>query len=49
MSQGVAISVQNLSKVYKLYNHPQDRIKEALSPFRKKYHHDFYALNNVKL
>jgi lipopolysaccharide transport system ATP-binding protein len=42
-----AISVQNLTKVYKLYDSPQDRLKEALNPFRRKYHKDFYALTDV--
>ncbi len=42
-----AIKVSNLTKVYHLYNYPQDRLKEALHPFRKSYHHDFYALNDV--
>ncbi len=42
-----AIRVENLSKAYKLYNKPVDRMKESLHPFRKKYHHDFYALNDV--
>ncbi|MHB1348529.1 MAG: ABC transporter ATP-binding protein [Desulfobulbaceae bacterium] len=32
---------------YHLYKHPKDRLKEALSPIRKKYHKDFYALKNV--
>ena len=43
----IAIKVQNLTKIYPLYNSPKDRMKEALSPFRKKYHHDFYALKDV--
>jgi len=43
----VVIQVDGVSKVYKLYNDPVDRMKEALSPFRKKYHHDFYALKDV--
>ncbi|WP_425058556.1 Vitamin B12 import ATP-binding protein BtuD [Sporomusa carbonis] len=47
MSNDIAIRVENLSKVYKLYNHPTDRLKEALHPFNKKYHHDFYALKDV--
>ena len=42
-----AIKVENLSKVYKLYNKPVDRMKESLHPFRKRYHRDFYALNDV--
>ncbi len=43
----IAISVKNLTKVYHLYDKPQDRLKEALHPFKKSYHHDFYALNDV--
>ncbi len=41
------IQVSNLSKTYHLYNKPQDRLKEALHPFRKSYHHDFHALENI--
>ena len=47
MSDDIAIKVENLTKIYKLYNSPQDRLKESLHPLRKKYHHDFYALNNM--
>jgi ABC-type polysaccharide/polyol phosphate transport system ATPase subunit len=43
----IAISVKNLTKVYHLYDRPQDRLKEALHPLRKSYHHDFYALEDV--
>jgi lipopolysaccharide transport system ATP-binding protein len=43
----IAISVRNLSKKYRLYESPQHRLKEALHPFRKKYHRDFWALRNV--
>jgi homopolymeric O-antigen transport system ATP-binding protein len=44
---GIAISVRNLSKKYHLYDSPQHRLKEALHPFRKKYHREFWALRNV--
>ena len=47
MDKDIAIKVENLSKVYKLYNAPIDRLKEALSIRGKKYHKDFYALNDV--
>ncbi len=47
MSDDIAIKVENLTKIYKLYNSPMDRLKEALSPIRRKYHHDFHALNDV--
>ncbi len=41
------IKVQNLSKIYKLYDQHIDRLKEVIHPFKKKYHHAFYALKNV--
>lgn len=47
MNKDIAIKVDNLSKVYKLYNAPIDRMKEALHPFKKSYHKEFYALNDV--
>jgi teichoic acid transport system ATP-binding protein len=47
MMNDIAISVKNLTKVYHLYDKPQDRLKEALHPFKKKYHHDFYAMQDV--
>jgi len=47
MNSDIAIKVNNLSKIYHLYDKPEDRLKEALNPFKKKYHHDFYALNEV--
>lgn len=43
----VAVKVDNLTKIYKLYNKHSDRLKEALHPLRKNYHTDFHALNNV--
>ena len=43
----IAIKINNLTKVYKLYDSPRDRLKEALCPLRKTYHHDFYALRDV--
>lgn len=43
------ISVKNLSKVYKLYSTPMDRFREALNPWKKKYHKEFFALNDLSL
>jgi lipopolysaccharide transport system ATP-binding protein len=45
----IAVRLQNISKVYKLYDKPIDRLKESLNPFKKKYHKDFYALKNINL
>ncbi|WP_243370863.1 FkbM family methyltransferase [Geotalea sp. SG265] len=47
MNDDIAIKVDNLTKVYKLYPTPLDRLKESLHPFRRKFHTDFYALNDV--
>jgi lipopolysaccharide transport system ATP-binding protein len=49
MHKNIAVSLQNISKVYKLYDKPIDRLKESLNPFKKKYHKDFYALKNINL
>jgi teichoic acid transport system ATP-binding protein len=47
MKENIAIKVEGLSKAYKLYNRPIDRLKESIHVFRKKYHRDFYALRDV--
>ena len=47
MSNRKVINIKNLTKTYKLYKEPKDRLKEALSPFKKKYHKDFNALENI--
>jgi len=44
-----AIEVNNLTKVYKLYNSPKDRLREIISLKGKKFHHEFHALNDVSL
>ena len=47
LEKDIAIRVEGLSKVYKIYNTPMDRMKEALHPFHKRYSSDFYALQDV--
>ncbi len=44
-----AIQVNNVSKLYRLYNSPRDRLREIISFNGKKFHHEFYALNDVSL
>ena len=39
------IKVQGISKKFKLYRSPADRLREIL--FRKQYHKDFVALDNI--
>ena len=47
MNDQIAIKVENLTKIYKLYEDPIDRMKESLHWRGKKYHKDFYALNDL--
>lgn len=47
MPQEIAISVRNLTKSYRLYPSPLDRVKELLHPLRRSYGHDFLALDDV--
>jgi len=49
MKPAVSINIRGLSKFYKLYDSPRDRLKEALHPFKKKYHREFFALKDVHL
>ncbi len=42
-----AIKVSHLTKIYKLYDKPIDRLKESLHPLKKKYHKEFYALSDI--
>ena len=47
MSQDIAITVQGLSKFYRLYKRNSDRIRETFHPTRKQYHKPFPALQDV--
>jgi lipopolysaccharide transport system ATP-binding protein len=47
MTKNIAIKVSNLTKSYKLYAQPIDRLKESLNIFGKKYHQEFYAVNDL--
>lgn len=42
-----AISLNNVSKNYKLFDSPVHRVKETFHPFGKKYSSDFRALKNI--
>lgn len=45
----IAIQVKDLEKVYKLYDKPSDRLKEALGFGRNKKHTEHHALKGVNL
>lgn len=47
MSKELAIQIQNLSKMYKLYDKPMDRLKESLGLSRQKKYREHYALNDI--
>lgn len=41
-----AVTVENVSKNYRIYSKPSDRLKELLIP-RRQFHRDFWALKNI--
>lgn len=47
MDTDIAISVRNVAKKFRLFSSPKERMYEALHPFRKQYHREFWALNDV--
>ena len=49
MKKKIAIQVKNLDKVYKLYDKPSYRMKEALGLSKKKKYKEHHALDQVNL
>lgn len=47
MENKKVIQVKNLTKMYKLYDKPSDRLKEALGLTKKKLYKEHYALRDV--
>lgn len=47
MCSDIAISVKNLTKTYRIFGHPGDRIKQFFSLGLKQYHREFTALNDA--
>jgi len=47
MHSDIAISVRNLTKTYRIFKHPADRIKQALTLGRVHFHQEFTALQDV--
>ena len=41
------IVVNNISKAYKIYSSPKDKLKEAFSVKKKTYHSNFWALKDI--
>lgn len=47
MCSEIAIAVRDVSKVYQIYERPQDRLKQMLWRKRRKFHDDFWALQDI--
>ena len=47
MPDEIALSVSDLTKKYRLFSTPMERLKESLHPFRKRYHKEFWALKGI--
>jgi len=47
MRSDVVISVKNLSKTYRIFGHPGDRIKQAMTLGQRRFHKEFTALKDV--
>jgi len=47
MQSNTAIVVRNVSKKFRLFGSPKERLMEALHPLRKQYHREFWALRDV--
>lgn len=47
MPSDVVISAQSLTKTFRLFGHPGDRIKQFLSLGLRQYHREFTALSNI--
>ncbi|HEV2836191.1 MAG TPA: ABC transporter ATP-binding protein [Pyrinomonadaceae bacterium] len=42
-----ALRVEGVSKQYRIYDRPSDRLKESLTRGYRKYHREFWALSNI--
>ena len=47
MHSDIAISVKNLTKTYRIFGHPGDRIKQALTFGKMRFHREFNAVKDV--
>ncbi|MDH1256817.1 MULTISPECIES: ABC transporter ATP-binding protein [Pseudomonas] len=47
MSSEIAITLQNVSKCYHIYDKPRDRLMQMVAGQRKQYYREFWALRDV--
>ena len=49
MTEDLAIQLSHIGKTYRIYNRPQDRLKQMLVRSRRQYFREFEALHDVSL
>lgn len=49
MENDLMIEIHDLTKIYKIYDKPIDRLKESLSITHKQYSKEFYALKGINM
>jgi lipopolysaccharide transport system ATP-binding protein len=49
MSSNAVISIRNLTKTYRIFDRPLDRMKQMLTPGWMRFHREFTALRDVSL
>ena len=47
MDNNIAIRVDHVTKMYKLYDKPSDRLKESLGLTKRKCYREHYALHDI--
>jgi ABC-type polysaccharide/polyol phosphate transport system ATPase subunit len=47
VADDLALSVRDLTKKYRLFSTPMERLKESLHPLRRTYHREFWALKGI--
>jgi lipopolysaccharide transport system ATP-binding protein len=47
MSSEAVVKIDNLSKCYRIFNHPKDRLKQIFAGKNKKFYREFWAIKNA--
>ncbi len=47
LNSDLAVQAEGLSKVYRIYNHPRDRLLQSLWGKRRRFYREFWALRHV--
>jgi ABC-type polysaccharide/polyol phosphate transport system ATPase subunit len=45
----IVVHLESLGKCYRIYKHPQDRLKQAIWRGKRKYYREFWALRDISL